>query len=158
MSLKQQHERGVCERLLAALGQNLVFRGMGIPPEPDVLYQLEEGRVLGIEVVTAYYSNSSAKGAWQVARGQSNVWSELLGSPDQAICDSIRNEIDAKCVALEAPLTDQASVQRCVDSLSLPEAFSFARVYLLWQAPADEGGDERVKQLYPQPALPDVQL
>jgi hypothetical protein len=162
MNPKEQHEKGVGERLLAALVLNPAFRSMGTPPEPDLLYDADDGRVLGIEVATAYYSNPSAQAAWSLARKQRNVSCETLGSPDQAICARIRDEIGDKCsksysgvdeiwlcIALDAALSDRDSIQECVHSLALPECASFKRVYLLWQAPVHEGGADCVEELIP---------
>ena len=73
--------------------------------EPDVIYSKSSGQVIGIEVVTAYYEDSDAKDAAEIAAGEKPLGpgemrersAGLLVEPDQKICDKIQTALEKKC-------------------------------------------------------------
>jgi hypothetical protein len=68
---KAAHERRVADQLLAALGAEATFERRGDPNknEPDVICRKADGQVIAIEVVTAYYEDSDARDAAEIAAG-----------------------------------------------------------------------------------------
>jgi hypothetical protein len=166
-SLKRKHEKAVADALVGTLGVEVGFVRFGSDRgEPDVIYGCG-GRTLGIEVATAYYDESDARQEWGHARAERQLPSEgyesrdcgILGNPDALICKKIQNELDDKCakqyggadeiwlcILQYAPLSDAESVQGCVESLQIPE-HHFARIYLVYMAPAHEGGMHKTVQL-----------
>ena len=101
--LKKQHERGVCDRLLYALGVQASFERYGNErDEPDVIYRLGEGSTLGIEVATAYYDDADAKAEWTLARGvrpspPDGIEARVFRSPDDLLCERAQQELLDKC-------------------------------------------------------------
>ena len=71
-SVKGSHERAVADQLLAALEVEGSFVRHGDPGkrEPDVIYCKPCEKTLGIEVVTAYYEDSDARDAAEIAAGE----------------------------------------------------------------------------------------
>jgi len=70
-NLKERHEEAVASDLLKTLGCEAKFLRHGDDAdEPDVLFE-KNGKILGIEVATAYYDDlQQAKTEWQIARGK----------------------------------------------------------------------------------------
>jgi hypothetical protein len=158
-NLKRQHEKGVCDRLLAVLGQSLTFVREGDDKgEPDMLYEESTGSI-GIEVAGAYYERSDAKDGWAAARGKEEFSPEeykfrsggTLANPDAKICAAIQSQVEAKCIKryggtaqvwlcidVDAPLSDDASLRDCLSHLRIPTGHIYSHIYLIHR---DGGGD-----------------
>jgi hypothetical protein len=147
--LKKLHERGVCDRLLHALGVQASFERYGNDrDEPDVIYRLGEGGTLGIEVATAYYDDSDAKAEWTLARGvrsspPGGIEVRTFKSPDDLICERVQSELFDKCtkryagadrvwlcVEQHGYFTDRASMVECAERLLVPTDHGFKAIYL----------------------------
>jgi hypothetical protein len=155
---KEQHEESVANDLLKKLGKRPVADRPGNPTknEPDRLYQVNK-KTIGIEVVTAYYSEQEAKVTAETAAEKPIAPNEIrvgdvIGSPDDSICESIQENLDAKCakkysgtdetwlcVNAEAALTELDRLKECVGKLNVPKN-QFARIYVTVSTP--EGGLE----------------
>jgi hypothetical protein len=155
---KQQHEMAVAEDLLKQLKIAPKDTRPGNPDknEPDRLYRIDE-KTIGIEVVTSYYSNDEAKATAEAAAEKPIAPDEIrvgdvFGSPDDSICESIQENLDAKsakkysgtdetwlCINADAVLTEMECIKDCVEGLDVPEN-PFARIYVTVSNP--EGGLE----------------
>ena len=153
---KEQHEKSVADDLLKKLGKTPVSDRSGNPDnnEPDRLYLIDK-KTIGIEVVTAYYSEGEAKATAEAAAEKPIAPGEIrpgkvIGSPDDSICESIQENLDAKCskkysgtderwlcINVDAPLTELECLKECVDNLDVPEN-QFDRIYVTVSKP--EGG------------------
>ena len=167
--LKRDHERAVADDLLKNLGFKLVFKRLGDDKgEPDVIYEREDGKTLGIEVSTAYYEEGDAKQEWQHARGEREMPAEgqeprdggVMANPDAQICGKVQKELEVKCtkkyagtdetwlcIKQIADLSDAESVQDCIGSLKIPDKHGFAHIYLLYLVPDNEGGGSKAEQI-----------
>src|SRR5216683_2093632 len=144
---KLAHEKAVADNLF----KELKIRQLGSRPgnpdrkEPDRLYRINK-KTIGIEVVTAYYSKREAKRAAEVAEKPLAVneiaLGEIMGSPDDAICEAIQKNLDEKCcktysgtdetwlcINVEVGITEMAVIQDCVAILEVPEN-QFARIFV----------------------------
>jgi len=162
-SIKAEHERAIADQLLAALEVEATFVRLGDPnkSEPDVIYSRPSEQIIGIEVVTAYYEDSDAKDAAEIAAGEKPLGpgemrersAGLLVEPDQKICERIQTELEKKCrksyanadenwlcINQDALLSDAKTVDECVKNLKVPAGHGFDRIYLTYTAPVDEGG------------------
>lgn len=171
-SIKAAHERAVADQLLAALVVEATFVRHGEPnrSEPDVIYSKADGQIIGIEVVTAYYEDSDAKDAAEIAAGEKPLCpGEMrersdgrLVEPDQKICERVQKELEKKCrkiyagadekwlcINQDALLSDAISVAECVRNLKVPGKHEFARIYVTYTAPVHEGGKYTPIQVYP---------
>jgi len=166
--LKREHEKAASDELLKALDIKASFKRLGDDTgEPDVIYE-REGKTLGIEVATAYYDESDARQDWQYARGERQMPPEgveprdagVIPNPDALICRKVQKELDDKCakqyqgtdetwlcIQQIAALSNAKSVKDCVASLKIPSGHHFAQIHLLYLAPADEGGANKVVQI-----------
>ena len=170
-SIKTVHERAIADQLLAALEVGATFVRHGDPTisEPDVIYSKSSGQTIGIEVVTAYYEDSDAKDAAEIAAGEKPLGegemrersAGLLAEPDQKICERIQNELEKKCrktyagadenwlcINQDALLSDAKTVGECVENLKVPAEQGFDRIYLTYTAPVHEGGKYTPVQLF----------
>jgi len=161
MSLKRDHDKFICDQLLKTIEVDAEFVRMGNDrDEPDAIYK-SEGKVIGIEVGTAYYDESDAKQEWTLARGDRAFPAEgfelraggVIPDPDSLVCEKVQHEIDDKgdkryvgadeiwlCVEQRAPLSDEASVASCVKQLVIPGGHRFAKIYIVYLAPLSDGG------------------
>jgi hypothetical protein len=167
-SLKEQHEIAIGNALLATLGHNCEFIRHGLDGvEPDVIYSLH-GRILGIEIATAYYDEAQATAEWQLARGISKFDSlgiAKIGSwnePDKLISAQVQREIDDKCsksysgvdtawlcIEQHAPLAEVAETLDLIARLRIRSENPFVKLYLGFYANAGDGGGFRVYDLLP---------
>lgn len=171
-SIKARHERAIADQLLAALELEATFvrHGDANKSEPDVIYSKAGAQIIGIEVVTAYYEDSDAQDAAEIAAGEKPLGpgeirersDGLIVEPDQKICESVQNELEKKCrktyagsderwlcINQDALLSDAMSVDACVKNLRVPAKHQFARIYLTYTAPVHEGGRYTAVQIYP---------
>lgn len=169
---KTAHERAVANQLLATLEVEANFVRHGDPNkrEPDLIYRKSGEQTIGIEVVTAYYEDSDAKDAAEIAAGEKPLGpgeirersGGLLIGPDKEICERIQRELEKKCrksyagtdemwlcINQDALLSDAASVAECMKNLGVPAKHWFARIYLTYTAPIHEGGKYIAVQIYP---------
>lgn len=168
--IKQGHEKAVADQLLEALKIIATFERNGDPDknEPDAIYKID-GRTVGIEVATAYYEDSDAKDATQIAAGERPLEpgeirprsGGVLGGPDQMICERVQGELEDKCgkqyagtdetwlcINQDAALSDAKSTEEGVKGLKVPAGHKFAKVYLTYTAPLNEGGGYTWVQIY----------
>ena len=157
--IKKAHEGAVADQLLEGLGIRPASSGHGDPDknEPDRLYKIDQ-KTLGIEVVTAYYTEAEAKVAHKVAEEplaeDEVMMGEIIGGPDDAICESIKENLNQKCakkysatdetwlcINVEAGITEMAVIVGCIDSLEVPENHVFSKIFVtMHKSEADGGG------------------
>ncbi len=158
--VKQGHERAVAEHLLRVEKIDAAFDRLGDASnrEPDTVFRISDCAV-GIEVATAYYNEREAQCDWEIATGEQPLAPEetratpVIGNPDRLICERVRRELEDKCgkaykgaeeiwlcINLNAALSDACSVTACAKELKIPQEHGFARIYLTYTAPQDEGG------------------
>jgi hypothetical protein len=155
---KQAHEKAVADELLENLKIRAVGGWQGNPDknEPDRLYRIDK-KTVGIEIVTAYYTEEEAKITAEVAAEKPLALDEIrvgevIGGPDDAICDSIQENLNEKCakkysgtdetwlcINADATLTEMAAIEECVASLEVPEN-KFARIFVTVHKSEAEGG------------------
>lgn len=137
--IKLGHEIAVADELLSSLGimpAGAPANGNPDKNEPDRLYKID-GKIIAVEVVTAYYSEVGAKTAHEVAEKPLAIEearvAEIMGSPDDSICESIQDALNQKCekqysntdetwlcISIEAGITETATIHGCVDDVELP--------------------------------------
>ena len=161
-NLQREHEKAVCSKLIKIVSPRLSFERMGNDQtEPDVLYKIDDGSIIGIEVGTAYYTNSDAEQEWTLARGERKIPSigyELrhgggLKNTDELICSKIQKELEDKClkqysgvseswlcIEARSALSDKASFTKCISGLNIPEDHTFRNIILFYLAPKHDGG------------------
>jgi hypothetical protein len=145
---KQQHEAAVADDLLKHLkiAPKLARPGNPTKNEPDRMYRIDE-KIIGVEVVTAYYSNDEAQATAEAAAEKPIAEDEIrvggvIGSPDDSICESIQENLSTKCakkysgadetwlcINVDAALTELECIKECVEALHVP-ANPFARIYV----------------------------
>jgi len=156
--IKRAHEEAVADELLESLGIKPANGAHGNPDknEPDRLYKIEE-KTVGIEVVTAYYTEGEAKIAHEVAEnplGENEfMMGEIIGGPDDAICESIKVNLKEKCtkkysgtdetwlcINVEAGITEMEVIEECVDNLEAPQGHPFVKIFVTMRKSDAEGG------------------
>lgn len=168
-AIKQGHEKAVADQLLKVLEVDATFERMGgaNQNEPDLIFKIGDKSV-GIEVATAYYEESDAKDAWEIAAcenplaaGETRPRSGgVIGNPDRTICERIQSELDDKCgktyagvdetwlcIEQGAALSDAKSTEDCLKSLKVPAGHKFARIYLSYDGPLHDGGGYKVVRI-----------
>ncbi len=161
--MKEQHEEAVATDLLKALNFAAKFLRHGNDrDEPDVLFT-HQGKILGVEVATAYYDSQQARMEWQIARGIDKPSPKTLTSIwhgsdcDDIIYQRIQQEITDKCsrkyvgadlfwlcIEHRGFLSDYGSTVACVKKLNVSQNNLFDKIFILYQAGMNEGGGFRV--------------
>ena len=160
--LKEDREKAIGNQLLKALkldGKLLRHGKDGI--EPDLIYSLE-GKTLGIEISTAHYDEGTASVEFKMARGEIKPdpprW-VLLGvpnEPDKVMVSRVQRELDDKCekhysgvdaawlcIEQRAHLSTVADTEKLIAAIKVPNN-EFERIYLVFNAPMNDGGGFRV--------------
>lgn len=163
--LQIQHERAVGDKLVEWInkrdGTHYVFASRG-DDAPDLLYEHEKVK-LGVEVVGAYYDQSSAAFLWGNARQVPGAPAQWFGVDyDQCLKINIDLRIAEKCskaygsncillIAVQPNLTPMADFQKLLPSLSLPTSVPFAGIYIAGDFPCSScsQGGYFVWQLWP---------
>ena len=154
---KLAHEAAVGDELLELLKIKPSSRaGNPDKKEPDRIYRIDT-KTIGLEVVTAYYSEQEAKTSAEAAAEKPLEAGEMrlggsIGAPDESMCDAIKKRLDEKCkktysgadqtwlcIEADATITELATIEQCVKELAVPE-HSFARVFVLARLSTSEGG------------------
>ena len=105
MNEKQRYEIIRSDKLISLIGAELYFDRFGDPNknEPDVIYGDKKGKLLGVEVGTAYFSEYQAMQYWSILRrgwgGKKFIDLLETSGPHSADCefDSIQSIINDKC-------------------------------------------------------------
>ena len=155
---KLAHEKAVADELLDMLKIKPLGSRAGNPDkkEPDRIYRIDK-KTIGVEVVTAYYTEGEAKADAEAAAEKPIAddevrEGEVLGSPDESICDAIKDCLDEKCkkaysgadetwlcIDVDAVLTESAIIKECVKGLAVP-SHGFARLFAMIRKSDNEGG------------------
>lgn len=149
--LKRDYEKWAGVTLVQMLGLHAEYVRHGDDQyEPDTIFDLN-GKHLGIEISTAYYSQAVAMRVWQHAHSVQDVLDaekqtpkKPATDPDQLICDRIQDILDKKslktyegvaelwlCIVEDSPLTPGSSLKSCLRPLVVPEGSPFAFIYIL---------------------------
>ena len=159
---KLAHEKAVADQVLQELKiKPLDFRhGNPDKKEPDTLYRIDTKNI-GIEVVSAYYTEKEAKAAAEAAAEKPLAADEIregeiIGSPDELICEAIQDCLNEKsekvysgtdetwlCIDADAPLTESAIIEECIKNLAVPK-HGFARLFVSLRLSENEGGGVKV--------------
>jgi len=170
--LKSAHERAAGDRFIQAYnrrrGTRFTFREQRKPPAPDLVYATTRGRLLGVEVATAYYDEGDAKTRWGPARGRDGgVWAGV--DPTENLAAFVSRLLAEKCaksyefsgpcilvVDARPPLTDERDIKRTVlPAISVPTAAPYSEIYLgvdlpiSLRRPSAHEGQYRIWRLYP---------
>jgi hypothetical protein len=168
--LQRQHERARANFLLRGLGVTASFLRPGDDRgEPDMLYTLSNGKTLGVEVATAYYSDEEARADWTLARGDRpspprgvETRPQMYWHEDD-LCARLRSELLDKCdkryggadhvwlcLHAHAALSDRASVSKCVRHLRrlIPPTHGFEAIYLTYTGSIHEDEKARIFVLF----------
>lgn len=155
---KLEHEKAVADELLESLKIKPTDFCQGNPDkrEPDRLYRIDK-KIVGIEVVTAYYTEQEAKMTAEIAAEKPLApdgirIGAVIGGPDDAICESIQEALNEKCakkysgcdetwlcINTDAALTTMAVIKECVKDLEVPEN-AFSRIFVTVHELESEGG------------------
>jgi hypothetical protein len=160
--IKKAHERAVGDELLDSLGIKPASVAHGDPDknEPDRLYKIDE-KTVGIEVVTAYYTEVEARIAHEAAEkplaANEATVGEIIGGPDDAICKSIQVNLNQKsakkysgtdetwlCINVDAAVTEMATIKECVAGLEVPENHPFTKIFVTVRNPEADGSGLQV--------------
>ena len=167
---KRLYEKAVAERLFRALELPAVFLSHGDDKkEPDTIFQLD-GKRVGVEVGTTYYTEEQARREWTLAckerefpnEGFEDGLGETIVNPDDLLCGKAQAQIDEKCkktyegcesvwlcLELDCPLADRRSATECVTSIVVPKSHNFAAIYLTLFLPMHEGGQCEAFRVFP---------
>lgn len=168
-AIKQRHEKAIADQLLATLKIDAKFKRFGDPnkSEPDLIYEID-GKMVGIEVATAYYEENDAKDEWEIATNERPLTAGeirprsagVITNPDKLVCEKIQAELTDKCgktyagidetwlcINQQAPLSDATSVADCLKKLEIPQGHKFARMFLTYTPPIHEGGGYAVVEI-----------
>jgi hypothetical protein len=170
--LKRAHERATGHRFIQAYNRRrstrFAFREQRKPPAPDLVYATTRGRLVGVEVVTAYYDERDATTRWGPARGHhGGGWAGV--DPDENLAAFINRVLADKCakrydvsgpcmlvVDARPPLTDERDIKRTVlPAIRVPTVVPYSEIYLGVDLPISLGnpsaheGQYRIWQLYP---------
>lgn len=156
--IKLAHEKTLADELLESLDIKRTKAAHGNPNknEPDRIYRIDE-EIVGIEVVTGYYTEADAQVAHETAENppaeNEAVVGEIMGDLDNAICQSIQNALNGKCektysgtdetwlcINVEGGITEITSIQECVENLEVPQDHPFARIFVTARKSEIEGG------------------
>jgi hypothetical protein len=148
--LQQQFECAVGDDLVKWLnardGTSFVFQRRG-DDAPDLIYE-DQGRLLPIEVVAAYYDQAEASMQWQNARQRANAATSWSGMNfDEALAMNVIARIREKCaktygpncvllVAVRPPLTPMPDFQRLLATVEVPDHIPFTAIYVAGDFPA----------------------
>jgi hypothetical protein len=155
---KLGHEEAVADELLCELKIESSDARPGNPDkqEPDRLYRIGD-KTIGIEVVTAYYTQGEAMITAEAAAEKPIApdeirEGEMIVSPDDAICDVIQDCLNQKsaktysgtdetwlCISADATLTESAIIEACVNNLEVPD-HHFSRMFVTLRKSENEGG------------------
>jgi hypothetical protein len=169
--LKEDREKAIGNRLLKALkldGKLLRHGKDGI--EPDLIYSLE-GKTVGIEISTAHYSEGTASVESKLARGEIKRdpprWVKLgvPKEPDKVMVSRFQRELDDKCtkhysgvdavwicIEQRADLSTVADTEELIAAITIP-ANQFEAIYLVFNAPLQDGGGFHVYRLPWKPGM-----
>jgi hypothetical protein len=155
---KLAHEKAVADELLDALKIKPLGSRAENPDkkEPDRIYRIDK-KTVGVEVVTAYYTEEEAKATAEAAAEKPIAEDEiregeLIGSPNDSMCDAINKCLDEKCkkeysgadetwlcIDADATITESAVIEKCVKSLKAPK-HGFTRLFVTQRKSANENG------------------
>jgi len=154
---KAEHEQAVARELLDKLGAKPTNERAGNPDknEPDRIFAIDN-TVVGIEVTTAYYDEQEARAAAEIAEKPLAVeeprFGDVMGGPDNSICESIQERLDEKCmktyagadeiwlcINVDGGLTETRFLEECIEHLEVP-ANPFGRIYVSYRKTENEGG------------------
>jgi len=169
--VKKRYEKAVCDTFIRLYESKFSFYKYGNDKdEPDCFYKLN-GKILGIEVTTAYYEDIDAKQEWTLRRkerkfsgtGHEERWGGTIKESDQKIFDRVQKEINCKCkkqykraseyilcIYQNAPLSDDSSNKKMVKKLTISKDCFFSEIYLLFQTPFHDNGGWRIIKIYPR--------
>ena len=158
--IQLQHERAVGDQFIDWLnkrdGSHFTFSCRG-KEAPDLVYT-DAGRILGVEIVDAYYDAADAKRHWKGARKAPDAPKRWSGAdPDRRLLGDIDWQIRKKCkrsygpngllvVTVRPAITSEIDMEELLRDLELPDKIRFVGVYLSGHFPiaVDVGWEEIV--------------
>ena len=160
-----EHERAIAQQLLQKLGITPTSERHGDPSkgEPDYICIID-GKTVGIEVTTGYYSEQEARAVAEIGEqplmADEIAVGEVIEEPDNAICESIQERLDEKCaktykgvdevwlcINVDAAITESNSLEDCVENLEVP-ANGFKQIYVSYTKSDNEGGGLGLLSVY----------
>jgi hypothetical protein len=159
------HERAVAQELLQKLDITPTDKRHGNPDkgEPDYICTIN-GKTVGIEVTTAYYSEEEARTVAEIGeqplKPNEIAVGEVMGDLDNEICESIQERLNEKsaktykgvdevwlCINVDATVTETDSLEECVKNLEIP-ANVFKQIYVSYTKSDNEGGGLGLLSVY----------
>jgi hypothetical protein len=155
---KTAHEKALADELLQELKIKPLGSRQGNPDnkEPDRLYRMGK-KTIGIEVVSAYYTEKEAKATAEVAAEKPLApdeirEGEIIGSLDDSICEAIQECLNEKskkvysgtdetwlCIDADAALTETTIIHECLKRLDMLK-HNFKHIYVTVRKSENEGG------------------